>query len=125
VLRRLLRHGEGGGAMRAGVERGIDDAVRVRVQRPPDAGAARARRLGAGRPLGLLPLRRRQRGIVRRLVRPLELGQPRLKVGDARQRRLQLPDQRQQRQDEGILLHDGQLAEVDFRRHTELESSRP
>jgi hypothetical protein len=38
---------------------------------------------------------------------------------------LQLPDQGQQRQDEGILLRDGQLAEVDLGRHTELESSRP
>ena len=41
------------------------------------------------------------------------------KFGDARQRRFQLPNQRQQRQDQVILLRDGQLAEVDLGRHTE------
>ena len=51
-----------------------------------------------------------------------QFGQPLLKFGDAGQRRLQLPDERQQRQDELILLRDGQLAEVDLGRHTELES---
>ena len=58
--------------MRAGVEPGIDDAVRVRLQRTAEAGAALARRLVAGGTIGLLPLRRRQRGIVRRLRRTLE-----------------------------------------------------
>ena len=125
LLRRLLLDGEGGGAMRAGIQGGIDDAVRLRVQRPADAGAAWARRLGAGGTFGLLPFRRRQRGIVRCLGRTLEPGKPRLQFGDARQRRLQLPDQWQQRQDEGILLRDGQLAEVDLGGHTQLESSRP
>jgi len=46
----------------------------VRVQRPPDAGAARARRPGAGGALRLLLLRRRQRGIVQRLGRLLVFG---------------------------------------------------
>ena len=119
LLRRLLLGGEGGGAMRAGVEPCIDDAVGVRLQRTAEAGAALARRLVAGGTIGLLALRRRQRGIVRGLRRPLERGQPLLQFGDARQRRFQLPDQRQQRQDEVILLRDGQLAEVDLGRHTE------
>jgi hypothetical protein len=125
LLRRLPLDGEGGGAARAGGERGVDHTIRVRVQRPPDTRAARARRLGAGGTLRLLPLRRRQRSIVRRLGRTLEPGQSRLQFGDARQRCLQLPGQRQQRQDEFILLRDGQPAEVDLERHTELESSRP
>jgi hypothetical protein len=132
LLRRLLLHGEGGGAMRAGIQGGIDDAVRLRMQRTADAGAARARRLGAGGPLGLLSLRRRQRRIVRRLGGALELGQPGFEVGVVRlqgcyprQRRLKLADQRQQREDQRILLRDGQLPEVDVGRHTQPESSRP
>ena len=48
LLRRLLLGGEGGGAMRAGVKPCIDDAIRVRLQRAADAGAALARRLVAG-----------------------------------------------------------------------------
>jgi len=124
-LRRLLLGGEGGGAMRAGVERGIDDAVRVRLQCASEARAALARWLVAGGTIGLLSLRRRQRGVVRCLRWTLERGQPPLQFSDPRQRRFQLPRQRQQRQDEGILLREGQLAEVDLGRHTKLESSRP
>ena len=97
-----------------------------------DAGAALAWRLGARGPLGFLPLRRRQRGIVRRLAWTLEIDNPSFEVGvaslqrsDPRQRRFQPPDQRQQRQDECILLRDGQLAEVDIGRHIPSELSRP
>ena len=57
--------------------------------------------------------------------RTFESGQPGLKFGNAGQSRCQLPDQRQQRQDERILLRDGQPAEVDFGHYTEVESSRP
>jgi len=54
-------------AMRADVELGIDDAIRLRVQHPPNAAAARTR--GLGRPAAQASaLRRRQRGIVRRLA---------------------------------------------------------
>ena len=125
LLRRLQFGREGGGAIRAGVERGIDAAVRVRLQRAAEAGTALARRLVAGGTIGLLPLRWRQRRIVRRLGRTLEFGQPLLKVSNTGQGRFQPPDQRQQRQDQGILLRDGQLAEVDLGRHTELELSSP
>ncbi len=124
-LRRLLAGGEGGGAMRAGVERGIDDAIRVRLQRAGDTGTALARRPVARGTIALLALRGRQRGIVRRLGRTLKFTQPLLKVSNPRQRRLKLPDQRQQRQDERILLRVAQRAEVDFRRHSQVESSRP
>ena len=41
--------------MRASAERGIDDAVRVRLQRAADAGAALARRLVAGGTIGFSP----------------------------------------------------------------------
>ena len=94
-LRRLLLGGEDGGAIRAGVERGIDDAVRVRLQCAPEARTALARRLVAGGTIGLFSLRRRQRGVVRCLRWALERGQPLLQFSDPRQRRFQLPDQRQ------------------------------
>src|SRR5207302_9535505 len=72
LLRRLLFRGEGGRAMWAGIELGIDDVVRARLQGSADAGAALAWRLVAGRTIRLLALRRRQRRIVRRLRRPLD-----------------------------------------------------
>src|SRR5208283_4716354 len=75
-----------------------------------------------GGTIGLLPLRGRQRGIVGGLRRLLEPGQPLLQFGDPRQRRFQLPDQRE---DEGILLRGAQLAQVDLGRHPDVESSRP
>jgi hypothetical protein len=67
-------------------------------------------------------LRRRQRGIVRRLGGTFQPGKPLLKFTDARESRFQLPDQRQ---DELILLRVAQCFEVDALYHTELESSRP
>jgi hypothetical protein len=128
-LRRLRRGAPRGsrcgGAVRAGLEPGVDDAVGVGLQHTGDAGAALARRLVAGRLIGLLAFRRRQRRVVGGLLRPLNRGQPRLQFGDPRQRHFQLPDQRQQRQDERILLRDGQLAEIDSGRHAQVESSRP
>jgi len=53
-LRRLRRVRPSRGAVRAGVELGIGDAVRVRLQRPGHAGAAFARRLAAARHVRLL-----------------------------------------------------------------------
>jgi hypothetical protein len=104
LLRGLLLYRQDGRAMRADVELGIDDAIRLRVQHPPNAAAARTRWLGAGRPLRLLPLRRRQRGIVRRLAWMFKHGKPSFKDGVARlqrsnphQRGLKLANQRQQR----------------------------
>jgi hypothetical protein len=125
LLRGLCRLRKCRLAVRAGSQPGIDHTIRVRVQRPTDAGAALAGRLVAGATIGLLPLRRWQRGIVRRLGRPLEPGQSPLKFSDPGQRRFQPPDQRQQRQDELILLRVAQAVEVDTGRHTELESVRP
>src|SRR5665213_3335688 len=110
--------------MWAGIEPGIDDAVGVRLEFTADAGTALARHLVAGRTIELLASRWRQRGIVGVLRRPLECGQMLLQLRDARQRRVQSPDQRQQRQDEVILLRMAQIAEVDPGSHTELESSR-
>jgi hypothetical protein len=111
--------------MRASIEPCIDDAVGVRLQRTTDAGAALAWRLVAGGTIGLRALRWWQRGIIGRLRRSLERGQPLLQFSDARQCRFQLPDQGQQRQDEVILLRVAQRAEVDTVRHIEVESSRP
>ena len=92
------------------------------MQCPPEPGAALARRLVTRVTIRLMPFRRRQGGIVRRLGRALEPGQPRLKLTDPRQCRFQSA---KQRQDEFILLCVAQRAEVDTLRHTELESSRP
>jgi hypothetical protein len=69
--------------------------------------------------VGLLSLRRRQAGIVRRLRR---LGELRLQLGDPTLCRVQpLP----QRQDQRILLGVAQLAEVGQYAHAKLESSCP
>ncbi|MDQ2762808.1 MAG: hypothetical protein M3Y22_04785 [Pseudomonadota bacterium] len=51
--------------------------------------------------------------------------QPRFQFGDPHQRRVQPPDQRQQREDQRILLGDGQLAQLDLAWHPDGESSRP
>src|SRR6202044_287295 len=104
-------------------QNGVEHTIRVRVQRPSEPGAALARRLVARGTSGLLPLRRRQRGIVRRLGGTFQPGKPLLKFTDARESRFQLPGQRQ---DELILLRVAQCFEVAalYLYHTELESSR-
>src|SRR4029077_17704096 len=96
LLRRLLHGGEAGGTMRASVERGIENAVGVRLQRTAEPRTALALRLVAGRTVGLLALRGWQRGIVGGLRRALERRQPLLQFSDAGQRRFQPPDQGQQ-----------------------------
>ncbi len=122
-LRRLRRVGPSCGTVRAGFELGIGDAIRVRLQHPGYAGAAFARRLSTGRHVRLLAFRRWQRRIVGRLGRLLQPRQPRLKLGDARQGRLQLPDQWQQRPDQRVLPCVAQLAEINVRRHASVESA--
>ena len=82
--------------MRAGIKPAIDDAVGIGIERAAETGAALARRFRAGRLIaGLLALGRRQRGVVRRLGRLLQPGQPGFQFGDPRQRRFQLADKRQ------------------------------
>jgi len=127
--RRLPFLRESGGATRAGIEPGIDNAVRVRLERAGGARMTFARRLGADGgtvrlTVNFLALGRRQRGIVRCLRRGLELGQPCLEIGDPRQRRLQLASHRKQRQDERILLRDGQLGKIESGRHMASGSTR-
>ena len=63
--------------------------------------------------------------IVRGLRPALERGQLLLEFSDAGERRFLLPNHRQQRQDEGILLRDGQIDAVDLRRYAKLASARP
>ena len=75
-------------ALRTGGQNGVDDTIRVRMQCPPEPGAALARRLVARGTIRLLPFRRRQRGIVRRLGRTLERSKPLLKFTDAGHSRL-------------------------------------
>jgi hypothetical protein len=122
---RLRRRRPGRRAMRAGCQSGLDDAVRVRLQRPGHTGATLARRLAALRPIGLLALRRRQRGILRRLRRRLQRRQPRCQFGNPRLCRCQLANQRQQRADQRTLLGDRQRAEVELGRHPDRASNRP
>ena len=61
LLRRLLLRREGGRAMWAGIEPGIDDVVRARLQGTANPGAALEWRLVADRTIRLFALRRRQR----------------------------------------------------------------
>jgi hypothetical protein len=125
LVRRLRFSRPGGGAMRAGVEPAIHDAVGIGIERAAETGAALARWFLAGRLIvRFLALGRRQLGIVRRLGRLLQLRQPRFQFGDPRQRRFQLADNRQQRQDQRVLPCNRQLGEIDLARHPDVESSR-
>ena len=122
-LQRMRRVRPSSGAIWAGTEPGIGDAVRVRLQRPGHAGAAFARRLATGRRVRLLTLRWRQRRVVGRLRRPLQLRQPHLQLVNARKGRRQLPNQRSQRADQRILLRIAQRAEINVRCHANVESA--
>ncbi len=113
-LRRLQFARPGSVAVRAIVETRIDNAVRIWLKRAGNTTTSLARRLVASLPIRLLALRRWQRRVVRRLARPLQLRQLRLKRGNARQRHLQLPNQRQQRTDQRVLLGMAQLADSPF-----------
>ena len=121
LLRRLRLGRLGSGAARAGVEQTIDNAVGIGLQRATEAGTALAtvRRLA-----GLLALRRRQRRVVRRLGRLLQQSKLRFQLSDPSQRGLQLPHQRQQREDQSVFLRHGQLAGVDLGGHPDVESGR-
>ncbi len=108
--------------MRAGIEPAIDDTVGIVIERAAKAPPAFARRLRAGWPLvGFLALGRRKRGIVRRLGRLLTPRQPCFQFADPSPRRLQPADQRQQRQDQRVLLGNRQLGKVDLGRHPDVD----
>ena len=66
------------------------------------------------RPVGLLALRRRQTGVIRRLARPCQIVDPRLQLGNELQGRIQA---RRQRQDQRIFLRVGEFAEVEVVAH--------
>ena len=85
LLRGLRRFGKYRLAFRAGGQQLVDGSIRVRMQRPADAGAAFARQAirGGGREVLLLPLRGRFRGVAGGLRRAGQFVKPRLQRCDA------------------------------------------
>jgi len=120
----LLGIGQRGLAMRTACRSGDHRLVGITGQRSTatlaaQTAAARATHFARRGVIGLLPLRWRQAGIVRRLrwlpELGFQLGEPLFGCGKA------LPEH----QDQRVLLGIAQLAEVGQRGHPKLESSRP
>jgi hypothetical protein len=108
-LRRLSAVRKRCRAVRAGIHKRLDHAVRVFRQGPPDAGAAPAVRVLRWRQCGLGSLCRRRGRILRGLGRFAQIVQSGLQLGDPGQRRLKLGSKLA---DQRILLRFGQASKV-------------
>ena len=119
--------GEGRLAVMAAHRLDDDPLVRFGGERPPaalaaQAALARALPLSLLRPVQLLPLRRRQAGVVRGLARPGQVINARSQLGN---QLVSLVQTRHQRQDQRVLLGVGKSAQLKVGAHPDLEPSRP